>query len=78
MQNSNYKHYLSAIGLFLLLTIIGLWSWNTLAELFDLPYAHYKHALAAFVLLVILKWGLSANRYSFNHAFGVNHEHTNH
>lgn len=59
MRNLNYKHYLYAIGLFLLALVTGLWSWNTLSELFNLPQAQYKHVLAAFFILLILRWELS-------------------
>ena len=27
-----YKKYVYVVGLFLLVSIVGLWSWNTLAE----------------------------------------------
>jgi uncharacterized membrane protein len=59
MRNLNHKHYLYAIGLFLLALVTGLWSWNTLSELFNLPQAQYKHVLAAFFILLILRWGCS-------------------
>ena len=56
MRNVNHKGYIYAIALFVLASIAGLWSWNTLSELFNLPPAEYKHVLAAFILLLILKW----------------------
>ena len=58
MRNINHRYYLYAIGAFLLAAIAGLWSWNTLSELFSLPQAQFKHAVAAFFLLVILRWTL--------------------
>lgn len=74
MRNLNHKYYFYAIGLFLLATIAGLWSWNTLSELFNFPQAQYKHVLGAFILLLILKIGLSSNHRSINRVFGGNHE----
>ena len=58
MRNLNFKHYIYAAGLLALTSILGLWSWNTLAELWSLPEAQYKHVVAAFFLLVILRFGL--------------------
>lgn len=78
MQNLSHKHYFYAIGMFLLATVAGLWSWNTLSELFSFPQAQYKHVLAAFILLLILKWGLSSNHRTISRVFGGNHEHPNH
>ena len=45
-----------AVGVFLLLTFVSLWSWNTLSDLFNLPHAQYQHAVAAMVLLLITGW----------------------
>ena len=58
MRNLNHKYVLYAIGLFLLASVIGLWSWNTLAEPFKLPPAEHKHVIAALFLLATLKWFL--------------------
>jgi len=55
MRHLNIRHTLIAVGVFLTVTVTGLWSWNTLAELFGGPQAQYKHALAATVLLIILR-----------------------
>ena len=77
MHNLRYKHYFQAVSMFFLATIISLWSWNTLAELFSLPPAQYQHVLAAFILLLILKWGVSSNHRTTSRVFGGNHEHQN-
>lgn len=58
MHHINHKHILYGIGLFVLASVAGLWAWNTLAELFSLPQAQYKHVVAASFLLLVLKWGL--------------------
>jgi hypothetical protein len=50
---------ITAIGTFILLSILGLWSWNTLAGLFDWPVAQYKHILALFGMIAIARIGLS-------------------
>ena len=78
MRNLSHKQYFYAIGLFLLPTITGVWSWNTLSELFNLPQAEYKHVLAVFILLLILKFLLTSNHRSVNRAFGGNHENSTH
>ena len=78
MRHAIHKHFFYAIVLFVVVTIAGLWSWNTLSELFDLPQAQYKHALAAFFALLILKWRLSSNRCAINRVFGGHHENPNH
>lgn len=59
MNVLRYKKYAYAITFFLLVSIAGLWSWNTLAELLNGPHAQYKHVLAALGLLVITKWILT-------------------
>lgn len=78
MHNLNYKHYLYAIGLFLSASVVSLWSWNTIAELFGLPLAQYKHVLAAFCLLFILKWTLSIGYRNDDRKIGWDCEHPNH
>jgi hypothetical protein len=62
MNVSVYKKYAYVVGLFLLASIVGLWSWNTLAELFNGPHAQYKHAVAAMGLLLMTKGILMTHR----------------
>ena len=78
MRNINHKHLLYVIGLFILASVAGLWSWNTISELFNLPHAQYKHVLAAFFMLLILKWGLTPRHRMANWEFGRDHKHTSH
>jgi hypothetical protein len=79
MYNLNYKPYFHAVALLILTSVAGLWSWNTLAELFNLPAAQYKHVLAAIILLLFCKWGLTASRHASGRvAAGGNHETSNH
>ena len=66
MNITPYKKYAYVVGLFLLVSIVGLWSWNTLAELFNGPQAQYKHVLAALGLLVVTKWILVPHRMNIH------------
>ena len=45
MQKVIVKRYVYAAGMFVLITIAGLWAWNTLSELFGGPQAQYRHVL---------------------------------
>mgnify|MGYP001232696132 CR=1 FL=1 len=48
------KTALVAIAVFLGSSILLLWSWNTLgADLFQLPEAHFKHAVAFGLLIMV-------------------------
>ena len=62
MQTRLIKYWLLGLALVIFTLVMGLWSWNTLAELFDLPSAGFKHALAAAVVLWILRWRLARDR----------------
>jgi len=55
MRHTKLRHFLIATGAVLAIGVIGLWSWNTLAGLFDAPTAQYKHALAVLALLAIVR-----------------------
>lgn len=74
MRKPNYKYLVYVAGLFVLASIAGLWSWNTLAELFSLPQAQYKHVLAALFLSLILRWVLSPCHHGISHLFGGSRE----
>jgi uncharacterized membrane protein YqjE len=43
------------VCLFILLSVFGLWAWNTIAELFTWPQAQYKHLIAAMCLLLVVR-----------------------
>ncbi len=60
MVNIRLKHCFYAISVFFVVSVAALWSWNTLAELFSWPFAQYKHVLAFFILLTLIRWGLFA------------------
>ena len=55
MNKLNYKAFLFVLCAIFLALFIGLWSWNTLSELFGGPQAQFKHAVAALGLLLIVK-----------------------
>lgn len=78
MHDFSYKDVVYGVSLFLLATVSGLWSWNTLADLFSWPLAQYRHAIAAFLLLLILKWVLTANHRAISRVFGSYYEHPDH
>jgi len=77
MYKLSHKYYFFSIALFLLVSILGLWSWNTLSELLNLPQAQYKHVLAAIFLLLILKWSLFSRYHTIGGLLRGNHDHSN-
>jgi len=74
MRNPHHKSLAYGIGLLILVSLAGLWSWNTLSELFSLPQAQYRHALAALILLLILRRGFSSRRRVARRVFRGRHE----
>jgi heme A synthase len=55
MNRIDALHLLAAILAFAAVAVIGLWSWNTLAELFGAPQAQFRHAVAALALITTLR-----------------------
>jgi len=53
MNQLDVKHLLAACLAFALIAATGLWSWNTLADMFGAPEAQFRHAVAALALLAI-------------------------
>ncbi len=62
MRESKYRHYFIAAVLFALLSLLTLWSFNTIAEILGAPAAQYKHAIVAIALLFVVKWSLFSTR----------------
>ena len=62
-MTSNHLKFL-AVGavLSVLSMILGLWAWNTLADLFNLPEAQVKHVIAATAIVLLLRWLLVPGR----------------
>jgi len=61
---NRHRHIIPGVIAFLLAGVAGLWSWNTLAELFSWPQAQYRHALAALLILLVAGRILSPARRS--------------
>ena len=59
MHKATFRKIVIAAGAFALLLLAALWSFNALSELFGGPQAQYRHAIAAIVLLLVLKWSLA-------------------
>ncbi|MBT7952646.1 MAG: hypothetical protein HN764_13540 [Gammaproteobacteria bacterium] len=79
MSNFTQKNIIFVSCLFFVASVFGLWSWNTIAELFSLPEAQYKHALAAFFLVALLRLGLFAPDHRVvNRLFGEKCVHPDH
>lgn len=75
LLHNNIARAAFLITVFVLLAGFGLWSWNTLAELFNAPQAQYKHAVAALSLLAITRLFLYQQRAKCEH--GLHHAQTN-
>ena len=56
IRQFDWKQAAKLCVLFLLITVFGLWAWNTLSELYSGPVAQYKHIVTALLLLAILRW----------------------
>jgi len=56
MKKLNFRSFILISGVVLLAMVFGLWSWNTLAELFGGPHAQFKHVLAVTTLVLVSKW----------------------
>ena len=55
MNTIDTRHLLAAVLAVALIAMVGLWSWNTLAELFGAPEAQFRHAVAALALIATLR-----------------------
>ena len=73
MRSIKLKSVFFLFSLYLLASIAGLWAWNTLAEVFPLPVAQYRHILAAMVLLLMFKWLLAWRPSKHRQATGGRH-----
>jgi len=64
MKRNKHTYVLSRVVLLALVLLAGLWSWNTLAELFNAPHAQFRHMVAALVLLLSLRWVVLPGRHA--------------
>jgi hypothetical protein len=55
MYRNDIDHLLAALAAIAVAVPVSLWSWNALAALLELPAAELRHALAALVLLAVLR-----------------------
>jgi len=69
MNRTDTPHLLAAILAFAAIAVIGLWSWNTLAELFGAPEAQFRHAVAALVLIITLRLTTRRRHPAFRRRF---------
>ena len=67
MNHFDIKHLLLAGITLTAIAVMGLWSWNTLAELLGAPEAQLRHAVAALALLATLRLALSRRRTAVRH-----------
>lgn len=74
LQSFSYKQFFYGIVFFLIASIAGLWAWNTLAELFQWPVVLYKHVVAFFILLLLVKWVLLGKGHAGNLQPMLKHE----
>jgi DNA-binding MarR family transcriptional regulator len=65
MSHFDIKHLLIAGVALSAIAMTGLWSWNTLAELFGAPEAQFRHAIAALALLATLRLAIPHRRTAF-------------
>jgi hypothetical protein len=64
MHHDRFRKTFIAAAALALASLIVLWSFNTLAELFGGPMAQFKHAIAVVCLLLIVKWFRQHHGYS--------------
>lgn len=62
--SQKFLHAVYGLAGILLVSLVLLWSWNTLSVLFEGPVAQYKHAVAALAVAWILGWAM---RFAFRH-----------
>ena len=56
MYQYTFRKLFIASGAFALFSVIIIWSFNELSELFGGPQAQFKHAIATIGILLVIKW----------------------
>ena len=56
MYQYTFRKLFIASGAFALFSVIIIWSFNELSELFGGPQAQFKHATATIGILLVIKW----------------------
>jgi hypothetical protein len=64
----NWRAIAHAALALILATILGLWAWNTLAPPFGAPELEFRHALAAAILLSLIRTAALPGRRWNRHA----------
>ncbi len=68
MKHRKFRRIVPALLAFVALTIVALWSWNIVIELFHGPRAEYRHIVAIFVIATLLRAVLATGRQGRLHA----------
>lgn len=74
MHHYTFRKIFIGTGTLVLFSVVVLWSFNALSDLFGGPQAQYKHAIAATGLLLVIKWGLNRFRADCSQN-QINHRH---
>ncbi len=64
MHHDSCRKMFIAAAVLAMVSLVVLWSFNMLSELFGGPMAQFKHAIAAVGLLLIVKWIRKHHGYS--------------
>ena len=56
MYQYTFRNVVITSGALALISVVVLWSFNELSELFGGPQAQFKHAIAAIGVLLVIKW----------------------
>lgn len=56
MYEYTFRNVVITSGALALFSVIVLWSFNELSELFGGPQAQFKHAISAIGILLVIKW----------------------
>jgi hypothetical protein len=56
MYQYTFRKLFIASGALAVFSVIVIWSFNELSELFGGPQAQFKHAIAAIGILLVIKW----------------------
>jgi O-antigen/teichoic acid export membrane protein len=62
MKHRKLRRIIPALLAIVALTIVGLWSWNIVVELFNGPKAEYRHIVAIFAIATLLRAVLVTGR----------------
>lgn len=55
MKSGEFRYVILAALAFAVVTLVGLWTWNTAIELFGGPHLEYRHAVAIFAMPALIR-----------------------